>query len=154
MITMLLYVLFSWAAFDFPVHTLRLLHTLALASQHTLRIPFASILSGISTSSPFSVSLPFSVLRNTWPKTPVVRVTQVLSTKTVHIKRPNDTLMYLTMPRLLQLCLRFGRYLRPFGPDTTFIFTYLIILNILRVFNNEQSHSKRLQQYLSNKTWR
>ena len=120
MITMLLYVLFSWAAFDFPVHTLRLLHTLALASQHTLRVPFASILSGISTSSPISVSLPFSVLRNTCPKTPVVRVTQVLSTKTVHIKRPNDTLMYLTMPRLLQLCLRFGRYLRPFGPDTTF----------------------------------
>ena len=122
MITMLLYVLFSWAAFDFPIHTLRLLHSLALASQLTLCTPFASVLSGISTNSPFRVSLPFPVLRNRCPETPVVRFTQVLSTKTVHLKRPNGTLMYLTMPRLLQLCLRFGRYLRPFGPDTTLIF--------------------------------
>ena len=35
-ITMLSYVLFSYAAFDFPIHTLRLLHSLALASQLTL----------------------------------------------------------------------------------------------------------------------
>ena len=122
MITMLLYVLFSWAAFDFPIHPLRLLHSLALVSQLTLCTPFASVLSGISTNTPSSVSVPFSVLRNTCPETPVVRVTQVLSTKTVHLKRPNGTLLYLTMPRLLQLCLRFGRYLRPFGPDTTLIF--------------------------------
>ena len=119
MITMLLYVLFSWAAFDFPIHTLRLLHLLALASQLTLCTLFASVLSGFSTTSLFSVFLPFPVLRNTCSETPVARVTQALSTKTVHLKRPNDTLMYLTMPRLLQLCLRFGRYLRPFGPDTT-----------------------------------
>ena len=119
---MLLYVIFSWAAFDFPIHTLRLLHSLALASQLTLCTSFASILSGISTNSPVSVSLPFPVLRNRCRETPVIRVTQVLSTKTVHLKRPNGTLMYLTMPRLLQLRLWFGRYLRPFGPDTTYIY--------------------------------
>ena len=36
MITMLSYVLFSYSAFDFPIHTLRILHSLALASQLTL----------------------------------------------------------------------------------------------------------------------
>ena len=41
MITMLLYVLFSQTASDFPIHTLRLLHSLALASQLTL--PLASL---------------------------------------------------------------------------------------------------------------
>ena len=108
----------------FPIHTLRLLRSLALASQFTLCIPFASVLSGFSTDSPhtfcirplrllnwlrtpfasvlsgfstdsaFSVSLPFPVLRNTCPETPVARVTQALSTKTVHLKRPSDTSMY------------------------------------------------------------
>ena len=33
---LLSYVLFSYAAFDFPINTLRLLHSLALASQLTL----------------------------------------------------------------------------------------------------------------------
>ena len=105
MITMLLYVLFSQAAFDFPIHTLPLPHSLALASQLTLCTlctfctlctlctPFASVHSGISTNTLPNVSLPFSVLRNRYPETPVVKVTQVLSTKTVHLKRPNSTLM-------------------------------------------------------------
>ena len=96
MITMLLYVLFSWAASDFPIHTLQLLHSLALASQltlHTLCTLFASVHSGISTNTLSNVSLPFSVLRNRYPETPVLKVTQVLSTKTVHLKRPNGTLM-------------------------------------------------------------
>ena len=132
MVTMLLYVLFSHAASDFPIHTLRLLHSLALASQLTLCTPLASVLSGISTNSASSVSLPFSVLRNRCPETPVVRVTQV------PLKRHNGTLMYLTMPRLLQLCLRFGRYLRPFGPDTTYMYmenieiigTFLLLFNL------------------------
>ena len=66
MITMLLYVLFSQAAFDFPIHTLPLPHSLALASQLTLCTlctlctPFASVLSGISTNTLSNVSLPFS----------------------------------------------------------------------------------------------
>ena len=99
MITMLLYVLFSQAAFDFPIHTLPLPHSLALASQLTLCTLctlctlLASVHSGISTNTLPNVSLPFSVLRNKYPETPVVKVTQVLSTKTVHLKRPNDTLM-------------------------------------------------------------
>ena len=99
MITMLLYVLFSQAAFDFPIHTLPLPHSLALVSQLTLCTlctlctPFASVHSGISTNTLPNVSLPFSVLRNRYPETPVVKVTQVLSMKTVHLKRPNGTLM-------------------------------------------------------------
>ena len=66
MITVLLYVLFSQAAFDFPIHTLPLPHSLALASQLTLYTlctlctPFASVLSGISTNTLSNVSLPFS----------------------------------------------------------------------------------------------
>ena len=96
MITMLLYVLFSQAAFDFPIHTLPLPHSLALASQLTLCTlctHLASVHSDISTNTLLNVSLPFSVLRNRYPEAPVVKVTQVLSTKTVHLKRPNDTLM-------------------------------------------------------------
>ena len=80
MITMRSYVIFSYAAFDFPIHTLRLLHSLALASQLTLCTPFASVLSGFSTNSAFSVSLSFPVVRDTCPETPVARVTQALST--------------------------------------------------------------------------
>ena len=81
MITMLSYALFSYAAFDFPIHTLWLLHSLALASQFTLCTPFASVLSGFSTNTAFSVSLSFPVLSDTCPETPVARVTQALSTK-------------------------------------------------------------------------
>ena len=92
---MLLYVLFSQAAFDFPIHALRLPHSLALASRLTLCTlctPFASVYSGISTNTLPNVCLPFSVLRNRYPETPVVKVTRVLSTKTVPLKRPNGTL--------------------------------------------------------------
>ena len=67
MITMLSHVLFSYAAFDFPIHTLRLLHSLALASQFTLCTPFASVLSGFSTNTVFNVSLSFPVVRDTCP---------------------------------------------------------------------------------------
>ena len=59
MFTMLSYVLFSYSAFDFPIHSLWLPHSLALASQLILCTPFASVLSGISTNSAFSVSLSF-----------------------------------------------------------------------------------------------
>ena len=38
MITMLSYVLFLYSALDFPIHTPRLLHSLALASQLTLHV--------------------------------------------------------------------------------------------------------------------
>ena len=78
---MLSYVLFSYAVSDFPIHTLRLLHLLAIASQLTLCTPFASVLSGFSTNTAFSVSLSFPVVRNTCPKTPVARIMQALSTK-------------------------------------------------------------------------
>ena len=81
MIAMLSYVLFSYAAFDFPIHTLRLLHSLALASQLIPCTPFASVLSGFSTNTAFSVSLSFPVVRDTCPETPMARVTQALSTK-------------------------------------------------------------------------
>ena len=100
----------------FGFHT----RSLSLLNSHSAH-SFASVLSGVSTNSPRSISLPFPVLQNRCPETPVVKVKQILSTKTVHLKRPNTVhWWYLTMPRLLQLCLRFGWYLRPFGPDTTF----------------------------------
>ena len=81
MITMLSYILFSYAAFNFPIHTLRFLHSLALASQLTLCTPFAFVLSGFSTNTAFGVSLSFPVVRDACPETPVARVTQALSTK-------------------------------------------------------------------------
>ena len=103
MITMPSYVLFSQEAFDFPIHTLGLLRSLVLASQLTLCAPFASVLSGFSTNSPFSVSLPFfrpsdHVSRNTRGQGHAG-----LFHETTHLKRPNDTSMYPMMQRLLQL---------------------------------------------------
>ena len=81
MITMLSYVLFSYAASDFPIHTLRLLHSLAFASQLTHCTPFPSVLSGFSTNTDFNVSLSFPAVQDTCPETPVARVTRALSTK-------------------------------------------------------------------------
>ena len=78
MITMLSYVLFSYSAFDFPIHTLRLLHSLALASQLTLHTFCIRSLWLLNTV--FSVSLSFPVLSDTCPETPVARVTPALST--------------------------------------------------------------------------
>ena len=63
---MLSYVLFSYSAFDFPIHTLRLLYSLALASQLTLSL--------------VSLCL-FPPYRARVPKTPMARVTQAFSTK-------------------------------------------------------------------------
>ena len=70
MITMLSYVLFSYAAFDFPIHTLRLLHSLALASQLTLCTPFASVLSGFSLTLPLASLCLFPLFETRVPKRP------------------------------------------------------------------------------------
>ena len=99
---MLSYVLFSYSAFDFPIHTLRLLHSLALASQLTLHA-FCIGLSGFSTNTAFSVSLSFPVLSDLCPETPVARVTQALSTKLStrkdrrHIDLPDDAAALATL---------------------------------------------------------
>ena len=69
MITMLFYVIFSQAAFDFPIQALPTLHTL-----HTLH------------------TLPFPVPRNRYPETPVVKVTQPFH-ENCPLKGPNGTLM-------------------------------------------------------------
>ena len=123
MITMLSYILFSYAAFNFPIHTLRFLHSLALASQLTLCTPFAFVLSGFSTNTAFSVSFIFSrrsrhVSRNARGQSQAGPFHE-----TIHLKRRPTTHWYtpdtLTMPRLLRHCLRFGRYLKPFIHDTT-----------------------------------
>ena len=63
MITMLFYVIFSQAAFDFPIQALPTLHT-----------------------------LPFPVPRNRYPETPVVKVTQPFH-ENCPLKGPNGTLM-------------------------------------------------------------
>ena len=127
MITMLLYVLFSHAASDFPIHTLRLLHSLALASQLTLCTPFASVLFGFSTNTVFSVSFVFSRRSRHVSRNGRDQGHAGPFHETIHLKRTDDTLMYPTMPRLSRHCLRFGRYLRPFVHDTTYIlsFSYL-----------------------------
>ena len=87
MITMRFYVLFSHAAFCFPtqalptpytqhaLHTLYTLHALhALHALHTLH------------------TLPFPVLRNRYPETPVIKVTQPFHVN-CPLKGPNGTLM-------------------------------------------------------------
>ena len=117
---MLSYVLFSDAAFDFPIHTLRLLHSLALASQFTLCTPFASVLSGFSTNTNFNVSFVFSRRSRHVSRNARGQGHAGPFHETIHLKRTDDTLMYPTMPRLSRHCLRFGRYLRPFVHDTTF----------------------------------
>ena len=75
---MLSYVLFSHAASDFPIHTLRLL--LSLLNSHS-----AHLLHPSSPASQLILSLAsllsFPVVQDTCPETPVARVTQALSTK-------------------------------------------------------------------------
>ena len=121
MITMLLYVLFSHAASHFPIHTLRLLHSLALASQVTLCTPFASVFSGFSTNTVFSVSFVFSRRSRHVSQNARGQGHAGPFHETIHLKRTDDTLMHPTMPRLSRHCLRFGRYLRPFVHDTTYM---------------------------------
>ena len=119
---MLSYVLFSYAAFHFPIHTLRLLHPLTLASQLTLCTPFASVLSGISTNSlPLASLCLFPSFETRVPKRPWPGSRRPFPRNYPLKKKTNDTLMYPTMPRLSRHCLWFGRYLRPFVHDTTII---------------------------------
>ena len=113
-------------------HSAHLLHPSSPASQLTLCTPFASVLSGFSTTSAFSVSLPFfrpsdHVSRNARGQGHAGPFHE-----TTHLKRPNDTLMYPTMPRLLQLCLRFDRYLRPNILVSPILHVYALY-NILRI---------------------
>ena len=56
------------------------------------------------------------------PKPPWSR-SRSLFTKIVHLKDPTVHWCWTV------LCLQFGRYLRPFGPDTTFISIYFSITN-------------------------
>ena len=91
MITMLSYVLFSYAVFDFPIHTLRLLHSLALASQFTLCTPFASVLSGISTNTAFNISLSFPALSRTCPENARGQDHAGPFHETIHLKRRPTT---------------------------------------------------------------
>ena len=107
--TMLLYVLFSHAASDFLIHTLRLLHSLALASQVTLCTPFASVFSGFSTNTDFNVSLSFPAVRDTCPETPVARVrgpfprNYPLKKDRRHIDVPDDAAALATLFTIRQI---------------------------------------------------
>ena len=131
---MLSYVLFSDAAFDFSIHTLRLLHSLALASQFTLCTPFASVLSGFSTNTVFSVSFVFSHRSRHVSRNARGQGHAGPFHETIHLKRTDDTLMYPTMPRLSRHCLWFGRYLRPFVHDTTYMYIVSISHSFLLSF--------------------
>ena len=84
MITMLFYVLFSHAAFCFPIQALPTPHTPhALHALHALHT--------LHTLHPLH-TLPFPVLRNRYPETPVVKVTQPFH-ENCPLKEPNGTLM-------------------------------------------------------------
>ena len=117
---MLSYVLFSYAAFDFPIHTLWLLHSFALASQFTLY----RLLHPFSPASQLTLSLAslclFPSYRTRVPKRPWPGSRRPFP-RNYPLERTDDTLMYPTMPRLSRLCLRFGRYPRPFAHDTTYL---------------------------------
>ena len=124
MITMLSYVLFSYAAFNFPIHTLRLLHSLALThSIHTSRLlhSFSPLSQLTQLTLPLASLCLFSSYRTRVPYRPWPGSRRPFP-RNYPLKRTDDTLMYPTMPRLSRLCLRFGRYLRPFVHDTTFIY--------------------------------
>ena len=84
MITMLFYVLFSHAAFCFPIQALPTPHTPhALHALHALHT--------LHTLHPLH-TLPFPVLRNRYPETTVVKVTQPFH-ENCPLKEPNGTLM-------------------------------------------------------------
>ena len=93
MITMLFYVLFSHAAFCFPIQALPTPHTPhALHTLHTLHALHAlHALHTLHTLHPLH-TLPFPVLRNRYPETPVVKVTQPFH-ENCPLKEPNGTLM-------------------------------------------------------------
>ena len=129
MITMLSHVLFSYAAFDFQIHTLRLLHSLALASQLTLCTPFASVVSGFSTLPLASLCL-FPSFETRVPKRPWPGSRRPFPRNYPLKKKTDDTLMYPTMPRLSRHCLWFGRYLRPFVHDTTILYCNFILFGL------------------------
>ena len=103
MITMLSYVLFSYSVFDFPIHTLRLLHSLALASQLTLYAFLHSLSPASQLTLPLASLCLFPSYRARVPKTPVARVTQAFSTKLFtrkdrrHIDVPDDTAALATL---------------------------------------------------------
>ena len=125
--------------------TLSGFYTRALASQLTLCTPFASVLSGFSTNSLHTFCIrSLRLLNYLCVSLPFFRPSDHVSRnargqghagpfhETTHLKRPNDTLMYPTMPRLLQLCLRFGRYLRPNILVSPILHVYALY-NILRI---------------------
>ena len=89
------------ARFRFSTHTAHLLHPFSPASQLTLPLAFLCFFSSYRTRVP---KRPWPGSRSPFPRNyPLERT----------------ALMYPTMPRLSRLCLRFGRYLRPFVHDTT-----------------------------------
>ena len=89
----------------FSTHTARPSHSFSPASQLTL--PFASLC--------LFPSYRTRVPKRPWPGSPRP------FPRNYPLEKTDDTLIYPTMPRLSRLCLRFGRYLRPFVHDTTYI---------------------------------
>ena len=80
MITILSHVLLLYSALDFPIHTLRLLHSLALASQLTL--------SRFSTNTAFSIPLSFPALSRTCSENARDQGHAGLFHETIHLKGP------------------------------------------------------------------
>ena len=71
------------------------LHSIALASQLTLCTPFASVLSGFSTNSAFSISLSFPALSRTCPENARGQGHAGLFHENYSLKKKtDDTLMY------------------------------------------------------------
>ena len=81
--------------------TLRL-HSFSPASQLTLPLASLCLFQSYRTRDP---KRPWPGSRRPFPRN-------------YPLERTDDTLMYPTMPQLSRLCLRFGRYLRPFVHDT------------------------------------
>ena len=115
--------------------------SLSLLNSHCT--PFASVLSGFSTNTVFSVSLSFPyqtrVPKRPWPG----------SRRSFPRNYPLERTKR-TMSRLSRLCLRFGRYLRPFVHDTTFIYDDLFLINYFRLaitsINNFTNYSSMMDK--------
>ena len=87
-------------------HSAHLLHPSSPASQLTLPLASLCLFPSFKTRVP---KRPWPWSRRPFPRNYPLK------------KKTDDTLMYPTMPRLSRHCLWFGRYLRPFVHDTTYI---------------------------------
>ena len=145
LITISSYVLLSYSALNFPIHTLRLLHSHSPASALTLS-DFSTntvrLLNSHCTTSQLTLSLAslclFRPITHVFRKHPWTG-SRRLFLRNYSVERTDDTLMDQTTPRLSRHCLWFDRYLGPFCPRYYIYFLLHSSSIIIRIYCRKTS---------------